>query len=445
MVLVTSGWAADQAAPVAARTDAPAAEALSLKLAAPSEPAAPKFSDAQLVRVSGWMRELAPSCPPAALAAAAQHFLEELQWRQPDSLERLLTDSVSARDFSSMLLRHLAAQLTAAPQAALREDLARQRVQGLLAQGNKASASTPQAAAVLIEKLKGTSQVYYRRLLEGRIEDEDLIPLLADARQAGTAPASLAPAKPKELTAADIVAEFSRRNQKDLALDHLRAYTIEGTLTDAGGHESRLLLFKLRPDRFRLHVLVGDSTRYILSADGTQFWQQIADGKPAQVVSRESLGPRVYLVEFVNPLFGELENYTFKRIEDGTLDGRKIYRISVLRADGSHYVACIDTENFQEVGEEYSGGIRVRYSDFREVAGLTMAFREETSDAKGHKDVFVLTRFTANPGLVQEFFETTPHDLNYFAFEHLAARAQVAASAPALPATNTPAPASIKP
>jgi hypothetical protein len=59
--------------------------------------------------------------------------------------------------------------------------------------------------------------------------------------------------------------------------------------------------------------------------------------------------------------------------------------------------------------------------------------------------VFVLTRFTANPGLVQEFFETTPHDLNYFAFEHLAARAQVAASAPALPATNTPAPASIKP
>jgi hypothetical protein len=384
------------------------------------------------------MRELAPSCPPAAVASAAQHFLEELQWRQPDSLERLLTDSVSARDYSSMLLRHLAVQLKAAPQAALREELARQRVQVLLAQGKNAPASTSQAAG-LIEKLKGTSQVYYRRLLEGRIEDEDLVPLLADARQAGTAPALLAPAKPREQTAAEIMAEFSRRNQKDRALDHLRAYTMDGTLTDFGGKTEELLLFKLRPDRFRLHVLVGDSTRYILSADGTQFWQQAPDGRPPQVVSRESLGPRACLAEFVNPLFGEQENYTFNRIEDGTLDGRKIYRISVLRTDGSHYVACIDPENFQEVGEEYPGGIRVRNSDFREVAGLTVAFREETSDAKGRKDVFVLTRFTANPGLVQEFFETIPgHDLNYFAFEKLAARASVAASAPASTSTYAP-------
>jgi hypothetical protein len=334
-------------------------------------------------------------------------------------------------------------QLAAAPQASLREELARQRVQMLLAHGDKVSAVTPQAAAGLIEKLKGTSQVYYRRLLEGRIEDEDLVPLLTDARQAGTAPVQLSSAKPKVLTAADIMAEFSRRNQKDLALDHLRAYTIDGTLTEFGGNVEQLLLFKLRPDRFRLHVLVGDSTRYILSADGTQFWQQVPGGKP-QAVSRESLGPRIYLSEFVNPLFGELENYAFKRIEDGILDGRKIYRISVLRADGSHYVTCIDAGNFQEVGEEYPRGIRVRYSDFREVASLTVAFREETSDAKGHKDVFVLTRFTANPGLVQEFFETTPHDLNYFAFEHLAARASVATSAPALSATSAEAPAASK-
>ena len=445
MVFAAWGWAADQAAPAGAGAPVAAAGVTApVKRIADSEPAAPKFSEAQLARVGGWMQELAPSCPPAALAAAAQHFLEELQWRQPDSLERLLTASVSAQDFSSMLLRHLAAQLTAAPQAALREELARQRVQVLLAHGDSASASTAQAAAGLIEKLKGTSQVYYRRLLEGRIEDEDLIPLLTDARQAGTAPASLALAKPKVLTAAEIMAEFSHRNQKDLALDHLRAYTIEGTLTEFGGKTEQLLLFKLRPDRFRLHVLVGDGTRYILSADGTQFWQQVPGGRP-QLVSRESLGPRVYLAEFVNPLFGELENYTFKRIEDGTLDGRKMYRISVLRADGSHYVACIDAENFQEAGEEYPGGIRVRYSDFREVAGLTVAFREETSDAKGHKDVFVLTRFTANPGLVQEFFETTPHDLNYFAFEHLAARASVAASAEALPATGAPDPAAGKP
>ncbi len=420
MALATWGRAADQATPSAGILKlAPAGVTTPVKRVSDSEPAAPKFSDAQLARVSGWMRELAPSCPPAALASAAQHFLEELQWRQPDILEHLLTGNISARDFKSMLLRHLAMQLTAAPQAALREELARQRVQGLLAHGD--SAATPQSAAGLIEKLKGASQVYYRRLLEGRIEDEDLIPLLTDASQASTASAPPALAKAKVWTAADIMAEFLRRNQKDLALGHLRAYTIDGKLTEAGGRE-RLLLFKLRPDRFRLHVLVGDTTRYILSDDGTQFWQQVPGGKP-QVVSRDSLGARIYLAEFLNPLFGEMESYAFKRIEDGTLDGRKIYRIAVLRADGSQYVAGIDADNFHEVSDEFAGGIRVRYSDFREAAGVTVAFREETSDAKGHKDVFVITRFTANPGLVQEFFETTPRDLNYFAFEQLSARA----------------------
>jgi hypothetical protein len=439
MVLAASGWLAAQAEPAKANALGATTNVTEpVKRVAESEPAAPKFSDAQLARVSGWMRELAPSCPPAVLASAAQHFLEELQWRQPDSLERLLTDSISARDFASMLLRHLAVQLTAAPQAALREELARQRVLVLLAQGNSAPAPTPQAAGALIEKLKDISQVYYHRLLEGRIEDEDLVPLLTEASQAGTASAPLAPAKPKVLTAADILAEFLRHNQKDQALDHLRAYTVDGTLTGFGGQTERLLLFKLRPDRFRLHVMVGDGTRYILSADGTQFWQQVPGGK-AQAVSRQSLGLHAYLAEFINPLFGEMENYTFDRIEDGTLDSRKIYRIAVLRADGSHYVADIDAENFHEVGEDHPGDIHVRYSDFREVAGLTVAFREETSDAKGRGDVFVMKQFTANPGLVQEFFETRPNDLNYFAFEHLAARAAVASSAPASAASSAPA------
>jgi hypothetical protein len=419
MVFAAGGRAADQTMPAAGAT-AP------VKLAPASEPAAPKFSDAQLSRVSGWMRTMAPSCPPAAMASAAQHFLEELQWRQPDKLERLLADGLSAKDFESMLLRHLAAQLTAAPQAALREELACRRVQVLLAQEDKTPASTPQTAAALIEKLKGNSQVYYRRLLEGRIEDEDLEPLLQEARQAGTASAHPASTKPQALTADDILAEFSRHNQKDLALEHLRAYTVDGRLTEGGGTEQRLLLFKLRPDRFRLHVLVGETTRYILSDDGAQFWQQVPGGKP-QVVSRESLGVRAYLAEFVDPLFGEMDNYTFERIEDGTLDGRKIYRIAVRRPDGSQYVAGVDAGTFHEVDAEYAGGMRVLYSDFREVAGVTVAFREETTDRTGHKTVLVLTRFTANPGLVQEFFETVPgHDLNYFAFEQLSARAPVA-------------------
>ncbi|MGA3006563.1 MAG: hypothetical protein ABSE59_01610 [Opitutaceae bacterium] len=400
-----------------------------MKLSAPSEPAAPKFSEAQLSRVSGWMRDLAPSCPPAAVAAAAQHFLEELQWREPDKMERLLTGGVTAADFQSMLLRHLAVQLPGSAQASLREQLAGRRVQVLLGAENPSSPATPQAATVVLGKLKTYYQAYYRQLLEGHIDDDDLVPLLTEARRAGTAAAQPTQAKPQELTADDILAAFSTHNQKNLALQNLRAYKIEGTLTDMKGKEQHLLLFKLRPDRFRMHVVVGGATRYILANDGTKFWQ-VVPGAQAQVARKEALGTRRYLTEFINPLFSELDNYTYERLADGTLDSAKVYRLAVHRPDGSQYVACLDPDTFHEVCDEYGPSIRVRYSDFREVAGLTMAFREETTDTKGGKAVFVLEKFSANPGLIQEFFETAPgRDANYFIFEKLLASAPAADAA----------------
>jgi len=394
---------------------------------AATEPAAPTFSAAQLARVGGWLQEMAPAAPPAAIAAATQHFLEDLQWQHPDKLDRLTAGDFPRQDFDSTLLRDLAAQLAAAPQAALREELARRRVQTLLALQNGAARPTTQDAAALIEKLKGISQVYYRRLLEGRIEDEDLVPLLKDARQPGTA-AGQAAAAPKVLTAADILSEFSRHNQTGSALERLQAYSIDGKLNPPGGEAQHIVLFKLRPDRFRLQVLAGETMRYLLANDGAHFWQQAPGSKP-QAVSSSSIGSRCYLREFVNPLFGQEKDYTFERLADGSLDGRKTYRITVRRADGSQYVACIDPDSFHEIGGEYQDGVRVRYSDFREVAGFTMAFREETADREGHKGVFELTKFTANPGLVQEFFDepVEGRDLSYFAF------AQLSAGAPASP------------
>jgi len=418
MALPAAGWGAESAAaPAPAAGTGPKAAFSGL-----AAPAAPKFSAAQLAHVGDWLRAIAPAAPPAAVSAAAQHFLEDLQWQHPDEMDRLLTDASPEKDMTSALLGRLAAQLTAAPQAALREELARRRVEALLPPGTPAA-----SVAALIEKMKGASQVYYQRLLAGRIDDEDLIPLLKDAQQAGTAAARPASSRPAELTAADILSEFSKHNQNGLALSHLRAYTVEGTLKLPGGAEQQLLLFKLRPDRFRLHVLAGGATHYILGYDGARFWQE-APNHPPEVMARESLGPRAYLAEFINPLFGDLENYNFTRLADGALDGGKVYRLEVRRPDGSKYVACIDPATFHEVGGEYDNGVRVRYSDFRQVSGLTLAFCEETTDREGHKDVFQLTRFTANPGLIQDFFEepVPGRDLSYLSFERLVASAHPA-------------------
>ena len=408
-----TGRAAAAAGPAAGR---PAAVKF-----ADDAPPAPKFSAAQLARVGGWLREFAPSAPPAAVAAAAQHFLEDLQWQHPEQMQSLLTDAFPKKSFDSSLLRHLAAQLGGAPQAALRQELAVRRVQVLLARGG---GPVPDAAALIV-KLKGISDVYYRRLVEGRIEDDDLEPLFAEAgRVSRTAVGAQAPSAPLALSVGDILADFSRQNQSGSAADAIRAFSVDGTLKLPNGEEQHLRLFKLRPDRFRLHVLVGETTRYILAHDGTRFWQETAGGKP-QTVSENALGPRRYLCEFLNPLFGDQQGYTFTRLEDGTLDGRKVYRIAVHRADDSQYVADIDPATFHEVAGEYDKGVRVRYSDFRQVAGLTMAFREETTDAAGHEDVFQLTQFTANPGLIPEFFNAPVEgrDLGYLALEQLVAHA----------------------
>jgi outer membrane lipoprotein-sorting protein len=396
------------------------------KPAADADLPAPKFSDAQIARVTGWMHDLAPSCPPAPIASAAQRFLEELQWQQPDKMDRLLTDSVSAHDFESMLLRHLARQLSSAPQAPLREQLAGERVRVLLAESVAGSTATPQAAAALLGKLKNNAPVYYRQLLEGHIDDDDLVPLLKETRLAGTAAAHVASAKPQALTADDILAAFSEHNQTNLALQKMRAYKLSGTLTE-NGQEQKILLFKLRPDRFRFHCAVNGSTRYILASNGTKCWLQ-APGKKTLTVSLDEIGSKRHLAEFVNPLFGETENFSFERLDDGTIDGRKVYRVAVRRPDGSHYVACIDPATFHEIADELDQGAIVRNSDFRAIGGLTMAFRQETTNAKGEKNIFVLNEFTPNPGLIQEFFEAQPgHDENYFVFEKLLAGAPLAA------------------
>ena len=423
----TSGRAAGGGAPAAAEPS------VAISLEAPAEGVvAPNSSETQLARVTAWIREKVPECPPDVMVSAAQRFLEELQERHPEQLDRLLAGNSPLRDCESDLFRHLCAQLTKNPSASLREDLARRRLEVVLAQEGDPSAANTQNAARLMEKIKDTSQVQYRRLLEGRIEDDDLALLLKRVRRSGAASPAPAAAKPEVLTAAAIVSEFSRHNQVGADLQRLRAYTVEGRLKTASGEEQHLLLFKMRPDSFRLVVLADGVARFILAGDGQRFWQQ-TPGQPPEIVSAEKIGERRHLGEFVDPLFGE-ESCAYERLDDGASAAQKFYRIAVRRSDGSGYVAQIDQETFREIGREDAGGANIRYSDFRSLAGVTIAFREEATDKDGRKGILELTRVTPNPGLIQDFFEPTVEgEQSYFAFERLLARQPMAAGNPGSP------------
>ena len=416
LTLSVSGrvWAAEKTAPT---TKAPT---FSLT-PAESDPSASKFSDAQLAFVQSWIKQKAPECPSALSGAVAERFLEELQQRSPAKYDRLLSADFSSGAFESMLLRQVALKLTGSSQGPQREELARRRVGGALAAGGRESRVALADATGLIAKIKDDFFSQYRRLVEGKMDDDDLEILLKKTSQAGTAPKEAIAAKPKVLTAADIVSEFSRHNQVGSAMQRLQAYSIEGKLKTVRGEVQELLLLKMRPDRFRLVVRTGGVTRLIIGSDGEHFWQQVP-GQPTKLLTAQEMGPRLYLAEFADPLFVG-EGYAYERKEDGGAAGQEFHRVSVRRPDGSGYVAYIDAATFRETGRESDDRSVAHYSDFRDVGGVTYAFREEITDATGRKGVFEISRLVPNPGLIADLFELpVQQNKSYFEVEQLLAQ-----------------------
>jgi hypothetical protein len=362
-----------------------------------------RFNPTQLTLVQDWIRQKVPECPAEASAAAARQFLEELSQRSPEKLDQLPAGAALPAGLESMLLRQVAAKLTGATQTQAREEIARRRIAAVLATGGREPGAALAETAGLLEKIKDASPTQFRRLVEGRMDDDDLQIQLKKASQAGVAKAEAEPARPRELSAADIVAEFSRRNQVGSSVARLQSYAVEGRIKSADGELQDLLLFRMRPDSFRLIVRAGGTTRYILAAHAGHFWQQ-PPGQAPQPVPVGTLGQRLYLTEFADPLLVD-EGYVFERLEDGALDGENFYRIGVRRADGSHYVTRIDPKTYREVGRENDDHSIARYSDFRDVAGVTYAFREEITDQQSRTGVLELIRISANPGLAQDLFE----------------------------------------
>jgi hypothetical protein len=176
-------------------------------------------------------------------------------------------------------------------------------------------------------------------------------------------------------------------------------------------------------------VGTGGVVRFVQAGDGEQFWQQVP-GSPIQTISRTKMGSRRYLAEFVDPLFWA-EGYAFERLPDGGSGNARFFRIRVRRSDDSTYVARIDAQSYRQIGREEADGSIVSFSDFREVSGVTFAFREEVTNQGGQKGSMTLTRITVNPGLIEDFFTPSPQgEQVFFDFENMLAQARPVAGQP---------------
>lgn len=371
-------------------------------------------ADSRLAKITEWILREEPAYPAQFLVAAAQRLIDDQGVRRADALEAILNGGAPSAGDRSALLRHMAAALTTPQQAAMRETIAKARILAVLNDAEPGNA--PADPADLLGKIKTASQVQHRRVLEGRVEDDELVSLLKKAR--GDAPTVARKIEPKVLSAADIVSEFSRKNIAGTALDRLQAYSIEATMRPPAGEPREILLVRMRPDRFRLSIKSGGLTQQVISTGSRGYWTH-APGQVPKAVTAEALGDLVRLGEFLNPFLRQ-EGSEFVRLDDGSFDGRAVHRIRVTRADGSHYDSCIDRETFREIGREHPGGSVTRFSDFRDVAGIAFAFREETTDAAGQKTVVEIARIRPNHGIVPSYFEP-PESNDAFYIDRLTA------------------------
>ncbi len=387
----------------------------------PSGTSAPAagFSEAQLSFVKGWIQERVPECPAQTVDAVANHFLEDLQASRPEKFDQLLSPDFPEAKFDSGLLRDVAAHLPGPSWTQLREQLALRRVRALIDAGNGPGDAKEADAGALVAKIKAASDIDYGRLTEGRMDDDDLASVLRKDQRSGDSHAAAEAAKPRVLTAADIVSEFSRHNQEGTATQQLYAYVSEGSLESAEG-TFEVVVLKLRPDFVRVIVGKSGKVQSVVAGHGERFWKQVP-GSPPFPVPQEAAAEFRHLAEFLDPLFTG-DGYTFERLSDGRSGASTYYRVAVHRVDGSEYTVQIDPQTFHEIGRERPDGSTAASSDFRVVAGVTVSYREETKDKSGNHTVFTLERFTANPGLTQVLFdEPEPRDQGYFAVGHLLA------------------------
>ena len=378
-------------------------------------------ADAQIAPVVEWLHQQAPDYPAEEAGDVANRFLDELALHHPLDAELVGSPDFPAARYTSMLLQYAGAGLRGPAFAGQREVLASRRVE--LALGAKAGGG---AVAEAMARMKAESSAAYGRLVEGRLDDDDLQVLLREARNSAadrTATAVVA-TQPKTLSATDIVSEFIRRNQSGAALTKLHAYLVEADLRTPAGELQHLFLYKLRPDRFKLLVQVKGVSVAAVGFDGSRLWRQLPGREVTEVTGTEAAALR-HLGEFVDPLF-EGDGATFVRRDDATEAGRRCYRIAVTRRDGSGYAATIDQENYHEVARDDNEGFHSRYSDFRSLAGLTVAYQEVATGADGHERSLTITRMVPNPGLVDAFFLPAAKDeLDLFVLERLVASAAI--------------------
>ncbi|WP_404420299.1 hypothetical protein [Nibricoccus sp. IMCC34717] len=357
-----------------------------------------------LTRRSGErLQQLVPEAPAPVRLTAAARFADDLVRQQPSLSDEREAQGFSFAGLDSRLFQAVARELKGAESESLRDELALRRLEAALALLDGKPGVRAEADRVL-QAFRTTSSVYAKRLREGRMDDDDLLAMVRKVRS-GPADAKRVVERSRADPASDIITEFSKRNQNGAAVARLRGYIVECELKTATGSSQQLVIARLRPDYFRLHAYDDGRLNLILAGtrEALQRWPR---GGRVSSAKQEDPETASFLSNFIEPLF-DSERLTLRSEGEGKIGERPAFKLSVDDPLNGRNTVWIDKENYRLLQRDLADGSKMKYSEFRDEAGISWPHRIETLDGKGRSSVLTIKRVTANPGLVSELFQLT--------------------------------------
>lgn len=356
-----------------------------------------------------------PEAPPGTAERVARDFLDHLRETSSMAAEDFSAGRMDPDDLASRVDVYLGdhPELTGQPQPAVTGD-PRKRVADMLARESGMPQGTEERMALadkFLRNLAELSSTARDNLLAGRMTDDELQSRVTVFASDYRADKSRAVADPATAAVPGIIESFVKANLGPVN-DRASAVCFRGSEENKGANRG-FVIFKKRPNKIRIHVLKDGQLVGIVAYDGSNAWRE-APGKPAILVTGPEAAAVAESARFDGPLVGYAERGASVRLEGGPEDNP--IRLRIIEANGITRVATIDPATYDEISLRTVRGdgrwVETKFSDYRKVGSLSVAYLQQQYDAAGLESTTRITDVSLEPGLIDRFFEP-PNDPNF--------------------------------
>jgi hypothetical protein len=267
-----------------------------------------------------------------------------------------------------------------------------------------------------LQNLGELSSTARDNLLAGRMTDDELQSRVTVFASDYRAEKSRVAADPATAAVPGIIDSFLKANFGPVN-DRVGAVAFRGA-EEQKGERREFVIFKKRPNRIRIHVMKGGGVIGVLAFDGSTAWRE-TPGKPGTPLVGAQAAEVAASASFDGPLVGYSERGASVRLEGSPADNP--IRLRIVESNGTTMLATIDPTTFNEVSLRTIGPAgrwtETRFSDYRKVGSLNVAYVQEQWDNGGLESTTRITDVVLEPGLIGRFFKMpTNPNLGYLDF-----------------------------